>query len=253
MIGSLTGSDELEAEDLLLLRGVFTLDERRAENVLTPRSRLAVADADATTAEAAHVAVTSGHARLPALGHGGRLAGVVLARDLMQALLEGRGDGPLRPLLREMRVAPPTQPLDVLLERLRRSRASIAAVVDEYGQLDGVVTVEDILEEVVGEIEDESDRPARVRRLPGGALLCAGDTSLGDLERLGVALPRGDAESVGGRISEELERLPRAGERLRIGDVRLRVLSMEGNRIGRVLVLPPGVAAEPLEAAASSS
>ena len=117
---------------------------------------------------------------------------------------------------------------------------SIAAIVDEYGTLAGVVTVEDIVEEIVGEIEDESDRPAGIRRLSSGAVVANGDTPLVDLEEDG--LRPGDtvhSESIGGLVVERLERLAQPGDQIDVDGRRIRVLSIDGNRVGRVLIEPP--------------
>jgi CBS domain containing-hemolysin-like protein len=105
----------------------------------------------------------------------------------------------------------PTQRLDVLLERLRAASSSIAAVVDEYGELEGLVTVEDIVEELVGDIWDEDDRPMRIRRLADGALVVKGDAALIDLERHGIALGPSTSVSVGGLVRERLGRVPVRG------------------------------------------
>ena len=139
-----------------------------------------------------------------------------------------------------MPIAPETIPLDRLLARLQRERVSIAAIVDEYGTLAGVVTVEDIVEEIVGEIEDESDRPAGIRRLTSGAVVANGDTPLVDLEEDGL-LPGDDvhSESIGGLVVERLERLAQPGDEIDVDGRRIRVLSVDGNRVGRVLIEPP--------------
>jgi CBS domain containing-hemolysin-like protein len=133
---------------------------------------------------------------------------------------------------------PPTLPLDVLLARMQEQRTSICAVLDEYGMFNGVVTVEDMLEEIVGEIWDEDDPPSGIRQLADGWIVCRGDTSLLDLEPCGVHLEGTRASgSIGGVIQDSLGRLARPGDRLRFGGVRARVLSTTaGGRIKRVLL-----------------
>jgi putative hemolysin len=169
---------------------------------------------------------------------GEQLLGVVYGRELTEALLDEEGGRPVESFRHEPLIVPPTLPLDVLLARMQEQRISICAVVDEYGVLDGVVTVEDILEEIVGEIWDEDDFPSGIRRLADGRIVCRGDTSLLDLEQYGVHLEGTRASaSIGGVIQNSLGRLARPGDRLPVGSVRARVLSTTaGGRIKRVLL-----------------
>src|SRR5262249_24524791 len=149
LIGAVS-AQELDAGDRQLLEGVFTLDERTAADVMTPRHRIVSIGAGGTAAAALDRTRDPGPSRVPVRDADGDLAGLVLLRDLADALRVDGPDAPVDPLRREILVAPPTQRLDVLLERLRSARASIAAVTDEYGELEGVVTIEDIVEELVG-------------------------------------------------------------------------------------------------------
>jgi len=157
---------------------------------------------------------------------------------LTEALLDGEGERPVESFRHEILIVPPTLALDVLLARMQEQRTSISVVVDEYGVLDGVVTVEDIVEEIVGEIWDEDDLPSGIRRLADGRIVCRGDTSLLDLEQYGLHLEGTRASaSIGGLIQDSLGRLARPGDRLRLGSVRVRVLSTTGGgRIKRILL-----------------
>ena len=220
-----------------MLRAFFTLDERRASEVLTPRSRVIAVREQESVGDALEAAVTSGHSRLPMLSDDGELLGVVLARDLSQALLAGGATSPAADHVREMQITPERQTLDVLLGRLRDAHASICAVLDEYGVFLGIVTIEDILEEIVGEIEDESDRPTGVRLLPNGAVVCPGDTAIDDLADYGIML-ESEAETVGGLVQLELGRVPRPRDTVTTANARLRVQSMDGNRVKRMHITP---------------
>ncbi len=146
-------------------------------------------------------------------------------------------DGPeasIEPIVHDAPIVPETKPLDDLLADLQRQRTSMAVVVDEYGRVVGVVTVEDIIEEVVGEIADETDPTGgEVRRLAGGDLLVRGHVSIADLLDHGVELPvDNDAyNSVGGFVFAELGRLPRRGDTIASGPFSLRVESVQHNRI----------------------
>ena len=237
LIGGLTASGQVDPADARVLRAFFTLDERRASEVLTPRSRVIAAREQESVGDALEAAVTSGHSRLPMLSDDGELLGVVLARDLSQSLLAGGASAPAADHVREMQITPERQTLDILLGRMRDAHASICAVLDEYGVFLGIVTVEDILEEIVGEIEDESDRPTGVRLLPNGAVVCPGDTPIDDLFDYGIVL-ESEAETVGGLVQLELGRVPRPRDTVTTPTARLRVQSMDGNRVKRMHITP---------------
>jgi putative hemolysin len=150
----------------------------------------------------------TGHSRFPLLSKCGELRGVVYGRELTDALLDGDGNKPVETLRHEMLIVPQTLRLDVLLARMKEQHTSICAVVDEYGSLEGVITIEDILEEVVGEIWDEDDLPSGIRLLADGQIVCRGDASLLDLEEYGIRLNgiRGGVMTIGGAIQEALGR-----------------------------------------------
>ena len=240
LIGGLTEEGHIDRADAQLLQGVFTLDERRASEVMTPRTRITAMHGGQTVREALGATRDAGHSRFPLLDHNHeQLLGVVYSRELTEALLDGEDDRPVDAFKHEIVIVPPSLPLDALLARLQQQRASICAVVDEYGVLDGVVTVEDILEEVVGEIWDEDDLPSGIRLLAGNRLVCRGDTSLLDLEEYGIHLNRDRTTmSIGGLIQSALGRLARPGDRVRLGTVTARVLSTtDGGRVKRVLLV----------------
>ena len=231
-------SEEIDAVDRQLLQGVFTLDERTASDVMTPRPRVVTVHASDSVQEALTATRSSGHSRFPVLDEDDRIVGLVLGRDLTGLLLDGRGDAPLEEVRRTIAITPPTQRLDRLLGRLRAERASIAAVVDEYGVLDGVVTIEDIVEELVGEIWDEDDREMAVRGLPDGSTIVAGDVSLADLASAGFDLGDSDSTSIGGLIQDSLGRVPTRGDRLALAGMELQVLATHERRVRRVLIRP---------------
>ena len=249
LIGGLTEDGHIDRTDAQLLQGVFTLDERRAGEVMTPRTRITAMREGQSVRDALEATRDAGHSRFPLLDHQGEhLLGVVYSRELTEALLDGDDDRPVETFRHEIVIVPPTLPLDALLARLQQQRASLCAVVDEYGALDGVLTVEDILEEVVGEIWDEDDLPSGIRLLPDNRIVCRGDTSLLDLAEYGIHL-NGDrsSTSIGGAVQEALGRLARPGDRVRLGTVTARVLSTtDGGRVKRVLLATATLAATAL-------
>jgi len=239
LIGGLTEEGDIDSADAQLLQGVFTLDERGAGEVMTPRTRLTAMREGQTVRAALEATRDAGHNRFPLFDRQGeQLLGVVYSRELTEALLDGEENRPVEAYRHEIAIVPPTVPLDALLARLQEERLSLAAVVNEYGSLDGVVTVEDILEEIVGEIWDEDDLPSGIRLLPDGRVVCRGDTSLLDLENYGVHFDGGDtSNSIGGLIQNTLGRLAHPGDRVRLGTLTARVLSTtKGGRVKRVLL-----------------
>jgi CBS domain containing-hemolysin-like protein len=239
MIRSVAAAGDIDRTDRRMLQGVFTLDERSASDVMTPRPRIVSVTPGQTVVEALRATRDSGHSRFPLVeDEGDPLLGLVLGKDLTRALLDGLADEPVERFRHDMLVAPPTQPLDVLLARLKEARASICAVLDEYGRLDGLVTVEDVVEELVGEIWDEDDLGGDIRRLSDGTLVVRGDTPLVDLLSEDVDLGDAHSESVGGLIQERLGSVPRRGDRVSVDHHQLEVLATEGRRIKRVLIRP---------------
>jgi CBS domain containing-hemolysin-like protein len=243
LIGGLADQGAVDRSEAQILRGVFTLDELRAADVMTPRTRITSVREGEAVEEALRETRGSGHSRFPLLAAGGEFTGsVVHLRGLTDALLDGRGSEDVSHFRHEMLVVPPTQALDVLLQRMQEAHASLAAVPDEYGGLAGVVAVEDILEQIVGEIEDEDDRDVEIRRLEDGSVACRADTSLLDLADAGIDIDDPDAGSVGGAIQNRLGRLPRAGDEAILGRYRVRVASIVGGRPGRIVVSPASAA-----------
>ena len=168
-----------------------------------------------------------------------RSAGIVHNNSLVRLYMNAGPDASLEPAIREVPVFPETKPLDDLLAELQRQRSSIGIVSDEYGRTVGIVTVEDILEEVVGEIEDETDpRATSLRRLTDGDWYVRGHVPLGDLEDAGIELPvASDAfNSIGGYVFSELGRLPKRGDKVRANGYELRVESVRDNRIVAVRI-----------------
>jgi CBS domain containing-hemolysin-like protein len=238
LIRAASETGQIDRSDSQLLRGVFTLDERTASDVMTPRHRLTTVVTGQSIEEALRSTSRSRHSRFPLLEADDELHGLVISREMTDELLDGRGGLPIESVRHAIVVAPATQALDVLLARLQEERATLCAVLDEYGQLEGVVTVEDIVEEIVGEIWDEDDTPRGVRRLTDGGIVVRGDTPLVDLEDEGIHLESEHAESVGGIIQEHLGDIPKSGDRVTVGGRELRVLSTDRNRVKRVLIGP---------------
>ncbi len=228
----------LEAEEEDMLTGVIDLRLREAGDVMRPWSDVDVVHVDRPVDEQIDFMLRAAHTRFPVVERGHEVIGVIHARDAWVAVRNQRPDMKLelRELVRDALVVPPTVRIDALLRQLRRSRQQLAVVVDEYGRPGGVVTVEDILEEIVGEIEDEFDvLDERFERVNDGEWLVDGAVSVSDFNRHAAArIDPGRARSIGGVVFEHFGRVPSAGDTFVLDGVRLTVEEVEGHRIAAV-------------------
>jgi CBS domain containing-hemolysin-like protein len=231
----------LEENEAGMLQGVFHLHEQEARQVMTPIPAVVTVDISEDVETALRRCISSGHTRLVVTEdeNQDRVRGTVHANSLArQFMTEGPG-APIEGLVKEGLIVPETKPLDDLLADLQRQRSSMAVVVDEYGRVAGIVTVEDIVEEVVGEIDDETD-PAggEIRRLANGDWFVRGHVAVSDLLDHGVHLPVDtDAyNSVGGFVFAELGRLPKRGDSVTADGYSIRVESVRENRIEAVRI-----------------
>ncbi len=235
---------DIDPGEATMLSGVFHLHEQEAREVMTPIPAVVSVDTSQTVADALQLCVSSGHTRLVATedGNPDRIRGIIHNNSLARLYMNAGPDAPIESAVRDAPVFPETKPLDDVLAELQRQRSSIGIVADEYGRTVGIVTVEDVLEEVVGEIEDETDpRAVTVRRLTDGDWYVRGHVSLGDLKDAGIDLPVAtDAfNSVGGYVFSELGRLPKRGDVIQADGYRIRVESVRANRIVAVRIKPP--------------
>jgi CBS domain containing-hemolysin-like protein len=224
-----------------MLGGVFHLHEQEAREVMTPIPAVVTVDASETVETALRRCVTSGHTRLVVIEdeNPDRVKGIVHNNSLARLYMSDGPEAEIAPAIRDAVIVPETRPLDDLLHDLQVQRTSLSVVVDEYGRTVGIVTVEDILEEVVGEIEDETDpRAAALRQLASGEWFVRGHVSLGDLSDAGIELPVDtDAyNSVGGYVFGELGRLPKRGDTITANGYTIRVESVRENRIEAVRI-----------------
>jgi len=232
---------QLEANEATMLSGVFHLHEQEARQVMTPIPAVVTVDISEDVGTALRRCISSGHTRLVVTedDNQDRIRGLVHANSLSRVLMADGPDASIEPLVREAPIVPETKPLDDLLADLQRQRSSLAVVVDEYGRVAGIVTVEDIVEEVVGEITDETDPAAGdVRRLANGDWFVRGHVAVSDLADHGIRLPSdNDAyNSVGGLVFNDLGRLPKRGDKVDVNGFELRVESVRENRIVAVRI-----------------
>jgi CBS domain containing-hemolysin-like protein len=232
---------KLDPGEAVMLRGVFHLHEQEAREVMTPIPAVVTVDHSSNVSDALNLCITSGHNRLVVVedGNADRVRGIVHALRLVRLMMAEGPEAKIEAAIRDALIVPETKPLDDLLTELQRQRSSMGVVVDEYGRTVGIVTVEDILEEVVGEIEDETDPLAgSLRQLANGDWYVRGHVSLGDLADRGIELPVDtDAyNSVGGYVFGELGRLPKRGDLITADGYEIRVESVRENRIEAVRI-----------------
>ena len=231
----------LDVGEADMLTGVFHLHEQEARQVMTPIPAVVTVDLAEDVEAALRRCVSSGHSRLVVTEdeNQDRVKGIVHVNQLVKLMLNDGTDAHFDSMVRQAPIVPETKPLDDLLADLQRERTELAIVIDEYGRTAGIVTIEDIIEEVVGEISDETD-PAggAVRRLANGDWFVRGHVAVSDLEDYGLELPVDtDAyNSVGGFVFAQLGRLPKRGDTIAANGYSIRVESVRQNRIEAVRI-----------------
>ncbi len=253
LIGQARAEGHLDPGESGMLEGVFHLHEQEARQVMTPIPAVVTVDTSEDAETALRRCISSGHTRLLVTedSNQDRVKGIVHSNSLARAFMADGPGAALEPLVTDAPIVPETKPLDDLLAELQRLRTSMAVVVDEYGRVAGIVTVEDIIEEVVGEIDDETD-PAggEIRHLANGDWFVRGHVALSDLVDRGVDLPldSDSYNSVGGYVFGELGRLPRRGDTVTASEYSIRVESVRENRVEAVRIRQRGA---PIAAAAA--
>ena len=230
-------ADAIEDAERDMIASALALDRTVVREVMAPRADMVTVDADMTVTASLEIAISRGLSRLPVCRNDiDDVVGVVLLKDLARTERSGGGDRPAQESMRRAMFVPETKRVDELLSEMRTAGGHLAIVVDEYGGTAGLVTLEDLVEELVGEIVDEFDRPEPLMEpLAGGEALVHGRMPVDQLNTLaGAALPDDDWDTVGGLIFSTLGHVPEVGETVEVDGLRLRVEHMEGRRITRV-------------------
>jgi putative hemolysin len=229
----------IEAEEREMIRGVIGLVDTTAREIMVPRIDIAAVPADAGLDAVLDVVVDRGFSRVPVYRESiDNIVGIVYAKDVLKLMRNGTAHGSLEQIARPPYFIPETKKVDELFTELRTQKIHIAVVVDEYGGTAGVVTTEDILEEIVGEIEDEYDTgEPQVERLSDHEAVVDARLSIEDLNDLMQSdLDDEDVDTVGGFVFNHLGKMPRAGDEVRVDGIVIHVLDVQGNRIRRVRV-----------------
>lgn len=239
----------LQPEEQRRLNQALGLTQRTARELMVPRTRVVAVDEAAGIASAVETAATLPYTRLPVYRESlDRITGLVHAKDLVAALLSGDagGDVPLEPYLRPILAVHESVSADRVLSLMREERGVMAVVVDDFGGTSGIITTEDILSELLGDVADEFKHAGGLpERLPDGRVRLPGDLLISDAAGWVNAKWEGDSDTVGGLVMERLGRIPEAGDRLEIDGAEVEVESVERRAVVSILVRPAGPTESP--------
>ena len=226
----------LDETDSAMLAGVFDFHEKKAYDVMRPRTEVAALDIDSTEEEVWTVVRRERYSRYPVYRDTlDDVLGVFLAKDLW--LHDGKQPFSLKDFVRTALYVPSSKPAERVLDDLRKTRAQMAVVLDEYGGTAGILTIEDLVEEVVGDITDEYDFASRTAVIMDGVLELAGSLSLVDVRSdYGLPIPEGDWTTLGGYAFGRLGRLPKIGDRVEFPGGELEIIALEGRRVAGLRV-----------------
>ncbi|HXE56642.1 MAG TPA: hemolysin family protein [Gemmatimonadales bacterium] len=230
----------LEREQARILEGVFEFTEKTAEDVMTPRTQVVALPADLSVAEAADEVAEARRSRYPVYTESlDDIIGVVHAKDILTALRSSPAQR-IRELVRPPLFVPGTREVEDVLADMKRLKVHLAIVLDEYGGTAGIVTMEDLLEEIVGQIYDEYDPAEKPATAPGGGPLIDGATPISDFnEQYDLTLDDRDYTTLGGYLFGQLGRLPKPGDRVAVGERQLEIVEMDGRRVKWVRFVTP--------------
>ncbi|MBU6241649.1 MAG: hemolysin family protein [Acidobacteria bacterium] len=236
----------IEHEERELIESIIEFGDTVVREVMVPRPDIVTIDHDLTITEALDVAITEGYSRLPVVREVDDdidVVGITFAKDLMRAERDGRGTEPLSGLVRSVRIVPENKPVSRLMREMQTDKFHMAVVADEHGSIAGIVSLEDCLEELVGEIVDEFDQEEQeIKRMPNGDYLVVGKASVGDVnDLLAIRIPDDDWDTIAGFVFNMLEHVPEPGEFVEHEGWRFAAESVEGRRIAvvRISACPP--------------
>lgn len=240
-LAQLAGVKEITPGEKAMIEGVLEVSRREVHEVMVQRSSMVVLRLDDSREKLLSTIISSGHSRFPVIGENrDEVVGSLLAKDVLRALTDSpKGTLEIKPLLRPVTLIPETKRLDALLDEFLRGRNHLAVVVDEYGGTAGLLTIEDVLEQIVGEIGDEHDpeqAPELVRQDDGRILVSAKMRIEEFDEEIGSELDTGEFDTVGGLVIHRLGRLPRRGDSVEAGGWRFEVISADRRRVKRLRV-----------------
>ncbi|MHB1534076.1 MAG: hemolysin family protein, partial [Acidimicrobiales bacterium] len=235
--------DVIEHQERRLIHSIIDFGDTVVRDVMVPRPDMVAVEATAKIGDVVDIAISAGYSRIPVYGRGiDDVLGLIYVKDLLRAEREGCSDRKVSTILRPAQFVPESKRVAELLTEMQANKQHLALVVDEYGGTAGLVTLEDVIEELVGEITDEYDTEAAdVEHLDDGVLVVNARMPLDEVNELidGLPLPEGDWDTVGGMIYALLGHVPTEGEHIAAGGHVLVAERVQGRRIGRVRIAPP--------------
>jgi putative hemolysin len=243
------GNADLEEDEREMIASVIELGEQPVREVMVPRIDIVAAPANSTVRDVLDRIIESGHSRIPIFQESiDNIVGVVYAKDLLRHLRDGSQDAPCLPLAREPSFVPETKKVDELLHEMQQKRVHLAIVVDEYGGTAGLISIEDLIEEIVGEIQDEYDvEEAMIEEVSDSEALFDARVSIRDVnDTLDLDIDDEDFDTLGGLLYHELGKVPNVGDEVRVDGAVVTVLTTTGRRVRKVRVTkaPPQPTAE---------
>jgi magnesium and cobalt transporter len=226
----------LDADTLAMLEGAITVSDKRVEDVMVPRPKIVFVPVDSSLEDLMQIVVESGHSRFPVQGDDpDEILGMLHAKDLLRHFARG-GDLDLRQIMRPLNLIPESKRLNELLKDFRLNRQHLALVVDEYGGVAGLVTIEDVLEEIVGEIDDEHDAEDKpevlVNERADGVYTVQGMTPIAAFnEYFGCELSDEEFDTIGGMVTQVFGHLPEVGEHIELANFRFEVAKADQRRL----------------------
>ena len=233
----------IERDERTFIHSIIDFGDTVAREVMTPRPDMVIVESDVTVRDALESALAAGYSRIPVEGEGiDDIIGIAYTKDLVRAERVGKAAQMVRDSVRPAKFVPESKEVSDLLREMQEEKYHMAIVVDEYGGTAGLITLEDLLEELVGDIVDEFDvEEPTVERLDDGSVLVSALYSVDDAdELLGAELPRGTWDTVGGLMLDLVGRVPDAGDSVEVDGFRLTALDVRGRRIGRVRIEATG-------------
>jgi magnesium and cobalt transporter len=237
--------DLIDADALQMIQGVLRVDDLHVRDIMVPRSQMVVLERDSGPDKLLPQVIESGHSRFPVIGDDrDQVVGILLAKDLLRNFAEGAtGSFDIREVLRPAAFVPESKRLNVLLKEFRASRNHMAIVVDEYGGVSGLVTIEDVIEEIVGEIADEydTDEDQTIRKEGDRQFAVLALTRVQEFNAyFGTRFSDEEYDTIGGLVMHQFGRLPRRGEAVSMDGIEFKVLRADRRRIDQLRVTTPG-------------
>lgn len=235
--------DILSAEMLSMIESVLQVSEMQVRDVMVPKSQMITAESDMTLETLLPIVIESGHSRFPVIDESGKdVIGILLAKDLLKfCFKKSESDFNIKDILRPSVFVPQSKRLDILLREFRANRNHIAIVIDEYGHVAGLVTIEDVLEQIVGDIEDEYDvdENVEIKKHEDGTCTVKASTTIDDFnEYFSTTFSDEEFDTIGGLVLQAFGHLPKRGESIEMAKYRFKVLHSDNRRVYLLEIVP---------------